>query len=113
MNMMGNTLADAAKIDKVDLSHVAPYIVTMLISLLLSTQVMGWAAGLGGGFSLSSVGAMAASAKGTLAGGKLAGGGAKWLANTRGAKALGGALKSGGGKALQKFLGRRGGDGGS
>ena len=109
MNMMSNTLAKAADIDEVNLSHVAPYIVTMLISLLLSTQVMGWAAGLGGGFSLSSAGAMAASAKGALAGGEMAGGGAKWLANTKGAKALGGALKSGGAKALQKFLSRRGG----
>ena len=116
MDTASDKLDEAAKNDAVSFTQVGPFAVVMLISLLLTKQVMGWAAGIAGGFSLSSVGAMAASiaaGKGTLAGGQMAGGGAKWLANTKGAKALGGALKSGGAKALQKFLGRRGGGGGS
>ena len=112
MDTASDKLDEAAKNDAVSFTQVGPFAVVMLISLLLTKQVMGWAAGIAGGFSLSSAGAMGASiaaGKGALAGGKMAGGGAKWLANTKGAKALGGALKSGGSKALQKFLSRRGG----
>ena len=40
------------------ITHVGPYALVMVVTLLLSTQVMGWAAGVGGGFSLSTLGAM-------------------------------------------------------
>ena len=39
------------------ITQVGPYALVMLVSLLLTTQVMGWASGVAGGFSLSTVNA--------------------------------------------------------
>ena len=49
------------------ITHVGPYALVMLVSLLLTTQVMGWAAGVAGGFSLSTVGAFRSSGRAALA----------------------------------------------
>lgn len=54
------------------ITHVGPYALVMLVSLLLTTQVMGWASGVAGGFSLSSVNAFRNSAIATGAGAALA-----------------------------------------
>ena len=40
-----------------EITHVGPYALVMLVALLLTTQVLGWAAGIAGGFSLSTVSA--------------------------------------------------------
>ncbi len=55
---MSDQMVDATANEVWGITHVGPYALVMLVSLLLATQVMGWAAGVGGGFSLSSVGAL-------------------------------------------------------
>lgn len=54
------------------ITHVGPYALVMLVSLLLTTQVMGWTSGVAGGFSLSSVNAFRNTAIATGAGAALA-----------------------------------------
>lgn len=58
MQTMSNQMLDATANSVWGITHVGPYALVMVVSLLLSTQVMGWAAGVGGGFSLSSLGAL-------------------------------------------------------
>lgn len=48
-------MAAAIEAETVSLVQIAPYAATMLVTLLLTTQVMSWAAGVGGGFSLSTL----------------------------------------------------------
>jgi type IV secretion system protein VirB6 len=55
---MSDQMIEATANEVWGITHVGPYALVMLVSLLLATQVMGWAAGVGGGFSLSSVGAL-------------------------------------------------------
>ena len=53
-----NRMNDAIQAETVSLSQIAPYAATMLVTLLLTTQVMSWSAGVGGGFTLSTMDAL-------------------------------------------------------
>lgn len=57
VDTMSAQMVEATANEAWGITHVGPYALVMLVSLLLTTQVMGWAAGVGGGFSLSSVNA--------------------------------------------------------
>lgn len=72
ITVMSNQMAAATASEAWGITHVGPYVLVMLVSLLLTTQVMGWAAGVAGGFSLSSVNAFRNSAIATGAGAALA-----------------------------------------
>jgi len=54
---MSDQMVEATANEAWGITHVGPYALVMLVSLLLTTQVMGWAAGVAGGFSLSTVNA--------------------------------------------------------
>ena len=74
---MSAQMVDATANEAWGITHVGPYALVMLVSLLLTTQVMGWAAGIAGGFSLSTASAfrntsIAAGAGAVLAGRALA-----------------------------------------
>ena len=72
MQTMSNQMLEATASEAWGITHVGPYALVMLVSLLLTTQVMGWASGVAGGFSLSSVNAFRNSAVATGAGAALA-----------------------------------------
>ena len=67
LTTMSNTMHAASSSQTSNFSHIAPYTVVMLISFLLFQQVMGWASGVAGGFSLSAVGAFGTAARGAAA----------------------------------------------
>lgn len=54
---MSDQMVTATSNEAWGITHVGPYALVMLVSLLLTTQVVGWAAGVAGGFSLSTVNA--------------------------------------------------------
>ena len=83
MNTMSQEMLEATANGVWGITHVGPYALVMVVSLLLSTQVMGWAAGVGGGFSLSSLGALGTA---TRYGAGYATGGATWLARRLGGR---------------------------
>lgn len=77
VEVMSAQMVDATANEVWGITHVGPYALVMLVALLLTTQVMGWAAGIAGGFSLSTVSAfrntsIAAGAGAALAGRALA-----------------------------------------
>ncbi len=74
-NQVSETLLQATQNEAASLTQVAPFAVVMLVSLLLATQVQGWAAGVGGGFSLSTLGALGAATR--YAAHKVSGGGTR------------------------------------
>ena len=86
MNTMSQEMLEATANGVWGITHVGPYALVMVVSLLLSTQVMGWAAGVGGGFSLSSLGALGTA---TRYGAGYATGGATWLARRLGGRGRG------------------------
>lgn len=57
ITVMSDQMAEATANEAWGITQVGPYVLVMLVSLLLTTQVMGWAAGVAGGFSLSTVNA--------------------------------------------------------
>lgn len=63
MQKMSDQMLAATAAEVWSITHVGPYALVMVVSLLLSTQVMGWAAGVGGGFSLSTLGALGTAAR--------------------------------------------------
>ena len=83
MNTMSQEMLEATANGAWGITHVGPYALVMVVALLLSTQVMGWAAGVGGGFSLSSLGALGTA---TRYGAGYATGGATWLARRLGGR---------------------------
>lgn len=77
VRIMSDQMLLATQNEAWEITHVGPYALVMLISLLLTTQVIGWAAGIAGGFSLSTTSAfrnttIAAGAGAVLAGRALA-----------------------------------------
>ena len=78
MNTMSDQMLAATAAGVWGITHVGPYALVMVVAVLLATQVMGWAAGVGGGFSLSSLGALGAASR---YGAGYATGGATWLAS--------------------------------
>ncbi len=69
---MSDQMLEATQNEAWGITHVGPYVLVMLVSLLLTTQVLGWSAGVAGGFSLSTVNAFRGSAIATGAGAALA-----------------------------------------
>lgn len=57
VHTMSDQMVEATANEVWGITHVGPYALVMLVSLLLTTQVMSWASGVAGGFSLSSVNA--------------------------------------------------------
>jgi len=57
-------LISAASAGTASLTQIAPYALVMAAAFLLAQQIMGWAAGVAGGFSLSSLGAYGRSLQG-------------------------------------------------
>ncbi len=72
VQVMSNQMLEATQSQTWGITHVGPYALVMLVTLLLTTQVTGWAAGVAGGFSLSTVNAFRGSAIATGAGAALA-----------------------------------------
>ena len=86
MNTMSDQMLAATAAGVWGITHVGPYALVMVVAVLLATQVMGWAAGVGGGFSLSSLGALGTA---TRYGAGYATGGATWLARRLGGRGRG------------------------
>ena len=72
VQVMSNQMLEATQSQTWGITHVGPYALVMLVTLLLTTQVMGWASGVAGGFSLSTVNAFRNSTIATGAGAALA-----------------------------------------
>ncbi len=69
VKVMSDQMIAATASEAWGITHVGPYALVMLVSLLLTTQVLGWAAGVAGGFSLSTVGTFRSSGRAALAAG--------------------------------------------